>query len=685
MNTLGEMALSFAVLASAVAVLASFVSARFQSARALGVARWSIAALAIMLCASAVVLFVALLGGDFSFDYVAKFTDRALPAGYKLAAFWAGQEGSLLLWAVLLAVLSTIAVFTLNRQQPISQSAATIATLSVVCAFFALLILFAANPFAVSPEIPDDGSGLNPMLQDWAMIAHPPLLFLGYAGFTIPFALMVGALLAGRQDDRWIDATRWWVLFAWLFLTVGIVLGAQWAYVELGWGGYWAWDPVENASLLPWLTGTAFIHSLMVQQHRGMFRIWNAALLAVTFVLCIFGTYLTRSGIVDSVHSFGESLIGSFFLAFLLAAVVFSVGLIIWRMRRLRSQRRMEGLIGRDGAFLATNVLLSGMTLVVLIGTVFPVISRVVTGTSTTLGPPFYNKVVAPAGLVLVALMAIGPLLTYGKEAARRLARGSLIPALAAIVAGAAVWARGYHSAWAVACAAIAAAAVTAALIDFARMLIARCRDESPLLALLRLIDGNHRRYGGQLVHMGILLVVIGVTGSSVFSTNQTFQLNPAHSTGFAGFKLTLNSIAQSRGVNYQMTEANVTATDSDGRSITLKPQRRVYDKWEEQTSSVVAIGSNWKRDLYLNLAGWDEDGQNVAIQAIVNPLVSWIWAGGWVLTIGALICLIPRVETLFAKAPAAQLAPPVRQQIPKAPTPRGRRARIPGPAVAAR
>jgi cytochrome c-type biogenesis protein CcmF len=423
----------------------------------------------------------------------------------------------------------------------------------------------------------------------------------------------------------------------------------------------------------------------MVQQHRGMFRIWNAALLAVTFVLCIFGTYLTRSGIVDSVHGFGESLIGTFFLAFLLAAVVFSVGLIIWRMRRLRSQRKLEGLIGRDGAFLATNVLLGGMTLVVLIGTVFPVISRAFTGTSTTLGPPFYNKVVAPAGLLLVALMAIGPLLTYGKDAARRLARGSLIPGVAAIVAGAAVWVRGFHSGWAVACAAIAAAAVTAALIDFARMLFARCRDENPLLALVRLIDGNHRRYGGQLVHMGILLVVIGVTGSSVFSSNQTFQLNPGHSTAFAGFKLTLNSIAQARGVNYQMTEADVTATDADGRSITLKPQRRVYDKWEEQTSSVVAIGSNWKRDLYLNLAGWDEDGRSVAIQAIVNPLVNWIWAGGWVLTIGVLICLIPRIETLFAKAPVPELTPPVRQQAAKAPRPSGRRSRNPGPAVAVR
>lgn len=685
MSTLGEMALSFAVLASAVAMLASMIAARFQSARALNAARWAVAALAVMLFVSSAALVIALLGADFSLDYVARFTDRALPAGYKLAAFWAGQEGSLLLWAVLLAGLSTIAVFTLNRQQPIGQSAATIATLSVICAFFALLILFAADPFAASAQVPDDGNGLNPMLQDSAMIAHPPLLFLGYAGFTIPFALMVGALAARREDDQWIDATRRWALFSWLFLTIGIVLGAQWAYVELGWGGYWGWDPVENASLLPWLTGTAFIHSLMVQQHRGMFRIWNAALLAVTFVLCIFGTYLTRSGIVDSVHSFGESLIGTFFLVFLLAVVVFSVGLIVWRARGLRSQRKLEGLISRDGAFLATNVLLSGMMLVVLIGTIFPVISRVFTGTSTSLGPPFYNKVVAPAGLLLVALMAIGPLLSYGEEAARRFARGSLIPSLAAIVAGITVWAHGFHNAWAVACAAIASAAVTAALIDFGRMLIARARDEKLLPAFFRLIDGNHRRYGGQLVHMGILLVVIGVTGSSVFSTNQTFQLTPGHSTDFAGFKLSLNSIAQSRGANYMMTEANLTATDANGGSMTLKPQRRVYDKWEEQTSSVVAIGSNWKRDLYLNLAGWDEGGENVAIQAIVNPLVNWIWAGGWVLAIGAVICLIPRIESLFEKAAASQLTPPVRQNVPKNWAPRGRRSHDSGPAVVVR
>jgi cytochrome c-type biogenesis protein CcmF len=489
-------------------------------------------------------------------------------------------------------------------------------------------------------------------------------------------------LIAGHHDDHWIDATRRWALFAWLFLTVGIVLGAQWAYVELGWGGYWSWDPVENASLLPWLTATAFIHSIMAQQHRAMFRIWNAALLAVTFILCIFGTYLTRSGIVDSVHGFGESLIGTFFLVFLLAVIVFSVALILWRVRRLRSQHKLESLLGRDGAFLATNVLLSGMMIVVLIGTVFPVISRAFTGTSTTLGPPFYNKVVAPAALLLVALMAIGPLLTYGKEAVHRLARGILIPASAAALAGFTDWALGFHNPWALAAAAIAAAALTAALIDFTRMLLTRCRSENPLLAFFRLIDTNHRRYGGQLVHMGILLVVIGVTASSVYSSKQTFQLTPGQPVSFAGFQLTLNSISQSRGVNYAMTQADITATDTDGRSITLKPQRRVYYKWEEQTSSVVAIGSNWKRDLYLNLAGQDDTGDSAAIQAIVNPLVNWIWAGGWVLTIGALICLTPRIETLFEKTAVSPVTPPLPQVVP---APQGRRSRSRGAAAMAR
>jgi cytochrome c-type biogenesis protein CcmF len=650
MSLAGELTLSFAVLASSIALLASIAAARFSSLRALAVARWAVGGIALMFAISSVVLFIALLGGEYSVDYVARFTDRGLPTGYKLAAFWAGQEGSLLLWALLLAILSTIAVFTLDRAQSIGQSAATIGTLAVVCAFFALLILFAANPFAPAPQSVTDGVGMNPMLQDPAMIAHPPLLFMGYAAFTIPFAIMIGALIVGRQDDQWIDATRRWALFAWLFLTVGIVLGAQWAYLELGWGGYWGWDPVENASLLPWLTATAFVHSIMVQQHRSMFRIWNAGLLAATFVLCVFGTYLTRSGLVDSVHGFGESLVGTFFLVFLMTVVVFCIVLILIRVRRLRSNRKIESLISREGAFLAANILLCAMTAVVLVGTLYPVISHAITGTSTTLGPPFYNRVVAPAGLVLIGLMSFGPLLIYGKEGVRKSLRGSVPPTVLALIAAGGAWIIGYHSPWAMLAAAIAAGAITCAAVDFVHALIVRSRKENFFLALVRLVDGNHRRYGAQIVHLAMVLIMIGITGSSVFSQSQTLQLNPGQSTDIAGFHLTLDTISQARQLNYMATEAVVNVTDVNGNAFTLKPQRRVYDKWEEQTSSVVAIGSNWKRDLYLNLAGWDEGGSNVAIQVFVNPLVNWIWIGGWVLAIGAVFCMVPSFESMVAR-----------------------------------
>jgi cytochrome c-type biogenesis protein CcmF len=648
MTAFGEITLCLAVLLAAAAILACIGAARFQSSKALTLARCAIAGIAVLFTAAFAGLLVSLLKSDFSLDYVAKFTERNLPVGYKLAAFWAGQEGSLLLWALLLAIMSTVAVFTLNRRQSIGHSAAAIGTLALVCGFFALLILLAADPFTASTDIPTDGNGLNPMLQDFGMIAHPPMLFLGYAGFTIPFALMVAALIAGRKDDQWLPSARRWALGSWLFLTIGILLGANWAYVELGWGGYWAWDPVENASLLPWLTATAFLHSLMLQQHRGMFRLWNAVLLAATFILCIFGTYLTRSGLVDSVHSFGQSLVGNLFLGFLAVLVVASAALLVWRHKALRPEHKLESLLGREGAFLATNMILSGITLVVLVGTIFPAITAAITGAKTTLGPPFYNKVVGPVGMLLVALMAAGPLLGYGKEAATRLKKGAIIPTIAAIITGAVVWIIGLHSAWAVACGAIAAAAVTTIVIELSRAVIAR--HENPLFALPRLLVSNHRRYGAQLTHLGIVLVLVGVTGSSVFSTKQTFQLNPGNSADFGTTKVSLDSIDQTKGPNYTVVAATVTAIDAAGRTTTLHPQRRFYDKWQDQPSSVVAIDSTWKRDLYMNLAGWDQDGHNVALEVIVNPLVAWLWIGGWLLAIGALICLTPRLDTLFAR-----------------------------------
>jgi cytochrome c-type biogenesis protein CcmF len=648
----GNLSLSLSVLTAALALMTAIVSAKFGSAALLRAARWMIAGYFVLITISSIALIVALVGSDFSIDYVVHYTEKALPFGYKLAAFWAGQDGSLLLWAWALSGMCVIYLFG-RRHESGREVAAVVATLAFVIGFFATLMLVAANPFAASPEVVTDGYGLNPMLQHPAMIAHPPMLFLGYAGFTIPFAALVGALIAGRRDNEWIGHTRRWSIASWLFLSIGILLGAQWAYVELGWGGYWAWDPVENASLLPWLTGTALLHSIMVQQHRGMLKSWNAWLIAATFVLCIFGTYLTRSGVVSSVHSFGESLVGTLFLAFLVVTILFSVALILARRRVLRSEHEIENLLGREGFFLATNVLLVFMAAMTLLGTIFPVISRTISDHEVTVGAAFYNKVVAPLGLLLAALMAVGPLLSYGPEATRKLIRGLILPAAIAALAVSVFVAQGVHNTWALIAVAIVASALANVLIDLTKTIFAHARThhENPLLAAVRVFDANHRRYGGQIVHTGIVMIIAGVTGSSLFSQKETIELKPGATASFAGQTVQLVSLEQVRHENYTAIQANVTLTDANGVVRTFQPERRFFDKAEEP-SSAVAIRSDFKRDYYLTLAGWEDSGSTVAIEAIVNPLVAWIWAGGIVLALGGTVCLLPRFSSTAAVHP---------------------------------
>ena len=654
---MGNVGLCFAVLAAAGALLVSLAACR-GSGRALSAARLLIGAVLVTLSTASGALLYALWRNDFAFQYVASYSERALPFGYKLAAFWAGQEGSLLLWAWLVAAMAVVFALT-QRREGERESATSLAVVSGVLLFFAVLMLFAANPFKLASPVPFDGHGLNPMLQDPWMIAHPPLLFVGYAGFLFPFAMLIGALVAGRRDTGWLARLRPWAIVSWLFLSVGILFGAQWAYVELGWGGYWAWDPVENASLLPWLTGTALLHSIMAQQHRGMFKKWNALLIAATFVLCIFGSYLTRSGVIQSVHAFERSMIGTFFLTLLVALVVLSGVVLTARRRLLVSDHALEGLIGREGMFLATNVLLVGMTLLTLVGTIFPLISRVLAGQEVTVGPSFYNKVVAPLALVLVALMALGPMLTYGTQAAARFARAMIAPALAAaaVVIGAAV--AGYRNPWALLCAAVTTVAVLAILTDLVQSIrhrVAATR-ENPLAALVRLVDANHRRYGGQLVHVGMLLIVIGVVGSSVFSNDQTLQFRPGERKAVGERSVEFVSLDEVRRENFTAIEAVVRVTDAAGRTVTLRPQRRFYDK-SEQPNAEVAIESNWRQDVYVNLAGWEAGGALTAIQVIVNPLVSLMWTGGIVLIVGGLFCVTPRLLR----------HPPVEHEVPARP-----------------
>ena len=652
MNQLiGNYSLGAAVLVAAVTVLACLMAALLDSRHFLVAAKAGLCVFAFFFSAASTALLTALVDSDFSLRYVVHYTELALPIGYKLAAFWAGQEGSLLLWGWMVALMSVVAAFT-HRSVQIRSGAVFVGTLAVLCGFFAALMLFAANPFDSAQSVVTDGQGLNPLLQNIGMIAHPPLLFMGYAGFSIPFALMMAALAGGRKPELSLGEVRAWTVFSWLFLSVGVVLGAQWAYVELGWGGYWAWDPVENASLLPWFTSTALLHSIIVQQHRGMLKIWNVLLIASTFLLCIFGTYLTRSGIVQSVHGFGASLVGTFFLVFLMLVTLVSIVMIAIRLRGLRSENALDNMLGREGAFLIVNVLLGLMMLVTLVGTIFPVISGLFVSTPVSVSQPFYNKTVIPLGLLLVALMACGPLLVYGAGAGRRLARGMIIPAVFAAVTVAIMCAMSLTNPWALACGAIIAAGLAAMFIDLGTSVRDRARNntENLLVATFRLLDGNHRRYGGQLVHLGMLMIVAGVAGSSLFSIKHDLQVTPGQTVQVGRYAIKLDSLEQVEGANYTATQATLELTNPNGATRTLRPQRRVYAK-SEQPNSEVAIHSSLREDLYATLAGWDDTGKQVAIQTIINPLVNWIWIGGITLGLGGILCLLPRFGRVSAPA----------------------------------
>ncbi len=642
----GNLSLGAAVLSVAAVLLACLAAARLDGRVCLLWARRGMVAIAAMLTISCAALLAALVSSDMRFAYVANETSHSLPTAYKIAAFWSGQEGSLLLWGWLVALMGAAA--TLGRRRlGAPGEAATIGTLAAVCGFFVALLVLAANPFRLTPGvIPSDGRGLNPMLQNPAMVAHPPLLFLGYAGFTVPFAIMLGGLVGRRSCAAWAAEMRRWALTAWLFLGSGIVVGAWWAYVELGWGGYWAWDPVENASLLPWLTGTALLHSsTIVTQQRGMFKGWTAALTAATFVLCIVGTYLTRSGVIDSVHAFGRSAVGAYFLAFLGVLVTVSLGVLVARRDLLRPRTRIENMLGREGMFLVAIVLLAAMAVATLIGTVFPLISGLFLSHPLTVGKGFYNTLVVPMGVVTVAVMALAPLLIYGRAAAGALGRGLIVPlAIAALVLAAGL-ALGLHNPMAMACLAVAVVGVSAMALSLAREVRSQGAQAGfgPILGTLRLIDANHRRYGGQLAHLGVLILVLGVAGSSLFSVNKTFTMHPGDSVRVGRYSLRLDQVRQVPADNYAAVEASLTLAAPDGYATTLTPQRRFYANAEDAANEV-AIRTTWREDLYVVLAGWQDQGRTTAIQVFINPLTSWIWIGAILTAAAAVFCLLPRL-----------------------------------------
>jgi cytochrome c-type biogenesis protein CcmF len=589
------------------------------------------------------VLLSALLRNDFSFVYVADTTSIELPTRYTISAFWGGQEGSLLLWLFVLTGFSAAAVL-LNRRFGRELLAWAAPALAFVIVFFSFMLVAVSSPFATQIA-PADGAGLNPSLQNPYMMVHPPMLYLGFVGLTVPWAFAMGALLARRTDEAWIVATRRWTLAAWTFLGIGQLLGAHWAYVEVGWGGYYAWDPVENAALMPWLAATAFLHSVMIQEKRGMLKIWNVILVTGAFLLALFGTFLTRSGVVSSIHSFTQSSIGAWFLGFIALVTVGSVVLIYARVSLLRSKTRLESLVSREATFLYNNLLLVALCLTILWGVVFPILSEAVRGEQITVGAPYYNFFLRTFGLPLLLLMGIGPLIAWRRASLRSLGQSFLWPALVACAAGAVLLALGAGSSPPGLIAYTFSFFVLGSIVyEFLRGTRARraLTGGSWLGAFNGLIARNRRRYGGYVVHASIVLLAIGVAGSSAYDTVRDRALRPGETMAVADYRLTYRSLTSQEGANATELRARVDV-ERDGKSLGAIEAGKNRYRAEEQVSNEVGIRSDrlTLEDLFVIAEQVDRD-ETVHFRVLVKPLVNLIWLAGLVFLAGALVAMWP-------------------------------------------
>jgi len=582
---------------------------------------------------AAAVLAVALARKDFSFVYVATHTNRTLPTVYALSAFWGGQEGSLLLWLLVLTGYGALAV-ALNRRLLRDLVAWVVPVFGGIATFFAFVLVAVASPFDTQTA-PVDGAGLTPSLQNPYMVAHPPMLYLGYVGLSVPFAFAAGALLSGRTDERWIVATRRWTLAAWMFLGFGQLLGAHWAYVEVGWGGYYAWDPVENAALMPWLAATAFLHSVMIQERKGMLKVWNMVLVALAFELSLFGTFLTRSGVVNSIHSFSKSPIGGWFLSFVVISSLFSLVVILWRLPLLKARTRLESALSREAAFLYNNLLLVALSLTVLWGVLFPIVTQLVKGETRTMGRPYYDFFLRSFGLPLLLLMGIGPLIAWRKTSARSLVRTLTWPLAAALVAGVALVAAGAGSSTP------GLIAYTFSAFVLATIVVELVRGTRATGSLTTLIARNRRRYGGYVVHAAVVLLAIGIAGSSAYQTTREQRLVPGQSTEVAGYRLTYDRTDPIR--NDPNRTGRYAVLNVSGRwNGTLRTGQVTYTGFQE-TDEDVGIKTDWLRaqDLYV-IANFDRGSQAVFFKILVKPLVNLIWLAGIVFVLGSLIALWP-------------------------------------------
>jgi cytochrome c-type biogenesis protein CcmF len=583
----------------------------------------------------------AFLTFDFSVRYVANNTNRGTPFYYRITALWGALEGSIILWTWMLALYTLIVVARYRRRHP-EFYPWVLSVMLGVAAFFLLVMAVSAPPFERLSPVPPDGRGLNPLLEDSGMITHPVALYLGFTGFTVPFAFAMAALVTGRTGEEWITITRRWTIVAWYFLSLGLLIGGWWSYHVLGWGGYWAWDPVENAAFMPWLTGTAFLHSVMIQERRRMLKLWNLTLIILTFGLTLFGTFLTRSGIIASVHSFTQGTIGIFFLAFLGVVLVGAFALLAWRLDRLRAQGELDSILSRESAFLLNNLFLVAATFTVFFGTLFPLLSEAVTGVKVSVGAPFFNRVNIPIFLILLFLMGVGPLIAWRRASGEHLKRNFLAPVLAGVIAAAVLRLLGLGHTLVLTCMALVAFVTGTVVLDYARAVRARRRSgDGWRAATLGLLLRQNRRYGGFVVHLGVLVIALGVAGSQAWSVQTETTLERGQSVTLAGYTVRFERLEASEESNHFRVTGAFTVSNGRAPLGTLYPAKKFYPQ-EQTPIAYVDYRLGLLEDVYLVLGDFAQDGSRATIRLQVNRMVSWLWIGGVVLTLGTLLAVLP-------------------------------------------
>ena len=649
----GYLILITALVLAAFGTVAGFAGGQLGNQRLRQSSFNAVYAVAGLVGIASLLLWYALLTDQFQVTYVWNHSERALPNFYKFSALWGGQAGSLLFWSLLLSLYS-VALALLNRRRHQALMPYVNAVMLATSAFFLILLVFAANPFKQSAFVPADGQGLNPLLQNYWMVIHPVMLYLGYVGLAIPFAFAVGALVSKRVGNEWVRTVRRWTLIPWMFLSAGIIMGSQWAYMELGWGGYWAWDPVENASFLPWLTGTAFLHSIIIQEQRGILKVWNVVLIWLTYFLVILGTFTTRSGVLESVHSFALSDVGPLFLGFMIIIVFGFLWLLFKRLYLLKDEQGIDSYSSREAAFLGNNWLFTSITFATLWGTFFPMFSEILTGERISVAAPFFNKVNGPLFLLLFLLMGIGPLLGWRRTGMQALRQQFTLPLIAGLVMGVLALFLTPNP-WPSVGLAVCAFATATIIQEFVRGVLARrvTNNENVLVAMGSLIRRNGRRYGGYIVHLGMVMIAVAIIGNEFFQQTTNVTLAPGTKVELGGYELTYVGLENNRASNRTEIGARMIVHDSNGKMVgSLLPLRNLYDKTPDMPTSEVGLRMTLLEDVYVLLNGWENGGSTVTLTIFINPLTVWMWIGGLVLVLGTLIASWPHPVKRTTNAP---------------------------------